>query len=291
MVRTNLLADVFVFYREKLSLHVDKTEAGYLLQQLFSFLTGLPRHYFPHVEKERRLSESEILSMSKYVKELIQGKPIEYITGKTVFYEREFRVNEHVLIPRPETEELVDWVWKNRGSLPARPRILDLGTGSGCIALSLAALIPEAQVCAVDKSPEALQLAQSNAGEMGLEVDFHQVDMLDSNTWRPIEQSWDLIVSNPPYVMEKEKSQMNSRVLDYEPHLALFVSDSEPLIFYQSIAAFAKKFLAPQGAFLVEINENLGKETLHVFQSHFLHSVLLSDMNGKDRFVGAFPHE
>ena len=187
-----------------------------------------------------------------------------------------------MLIPRPETEELVQWILES--DLKTEPIILDIGTGSGCIALALKSNIPAAKVYGVDFSKEALKTAAQNGKENNLEVDFLQADILN---WE--QKSWnrpDLIVSNPPYVRELEKEKMQSNVLDYEPETALFVSDSDPLLFYRRIAEFALKYLNPNGDLFFEINENLGNETLKMLElMGFQNCTIKADLFGKERML------
>jgi release factor glutamine methyltransferase len=190
-----------------------------------------------------------------------------------------------VLIPRQETEELVDWIIKSTGYNPKS--ILDIGTGSGCIAISLAANLEKSQVTAIDISPSALILAKKNAIRNSVNVDFHATDILNLNN--PIPNApFDIIVSNPPYVRESEKALMKANVLDHEPKTALFVEDSNPFIFYITIAKIANVILKPRGEVYCEINEAFGKELYHLFdQNEFKEVEIRKDLNGKDRMLKA----
>jgi release factor glutamine methyltransferase len=191
-------------------------------------------------------------------------------------------VNESVLIPRPETEELVDWI-RNENDLNKNLQILDIGTGSGCIAISLKHEFPFATVDAFDISNEALETARKNAAQNGLEVNFSEVDILNAPAF---DKKWDIIVSNPPYVLENEKLQMHSNVLEYEPHLALFVPDNDPLLFYREIALFAKKQLNANGKLYFEINRAYGQATVDMLSElGFQHIELRKDISGNDRMV------
>ncbi len=214
------------------------------------------------------------------IERINQGEPVQYILGESWFMNRRFYVNPAVLIPRPETEELVTHV----SALGAK-RILDLGTGSGCIPVTLALENPHAEVYAIDISDLALETAEKNAEEHKAKVHFAQANILDFRN--PFtETHFDLIVSNPPYVKENEKPEMRRNVLDFEPHLALFVSDTDPLVFYRHIADLSWDLLAPRGEIWVEINSYLGKETADVFLHRGYKQVkLLKDFFGKERFI------
>ena len=218
-------------------------------------------------------------------------EPVQYIIGETEFYGRKFKVTPDTLIPRPETEELVQLVvssWPLAvGSVAQSPiSVLDLGTGSGCIAISLACELPNAQVYAYDISEKVLKIAKENANRNNVNVIFEQLDILN---FPPFSfPPFSIIVSNPPYVMNAEKSEMEQKVLDYEPHLALFVEDSNPLIFYKAIAEFAYKNLIIKGLCVVEINQVFGLETAELFWNQgFRYVEVVKDMFGKDRMVKA----
>jgi len=228
-------------------------------------------------EKQRHVIENFIAKLKEYI-------PIQYILGETEFFGLPFRVNESVLIPRPETEELVDWI-RNENDRNANLGILDIGTGSGCIAISLKHEFTNATVDAFDISEKALETAQSNATLNKLEVNFSKVDILNTPE---MEQKWDIIVSNPPYVTELEKSGILPNVLDYEPHLALFVPDNNPLLFYHCIAIFAQQHLKPKGKLYFEINRQFGKATVDLLTAMGFGNVeLRKDISGNDRMVKA----
>ncbi len=212
--------------------------------------------------------------------------PIQYIVEETEFYGLPFKVNQHVLIPRPETEELVDWVIKdfNSNTSGRKPKILDIGTGSGCIAISLAKNIPEADVYAIDISEEALKIAKANAARNNIDISLIQADILHTDTLG----NFDVIVSNPPYVRELEKVEIKPNVLENEPHLALFVSDTDPLIFYKKITALSKKSLNEGGLLYFEINQYLGNETKKMIEEQRFEPVTLrKDLYTNDRMIRA----
>nr|WP_314896507.1 peptide chain release factor N(5)-glutamine methyltransferase [uncultured Flavobacterium sp.] len=236
-------------------------------------------------------SEEEIVVWNSILEQLQQEIPIQYLLGKTSFYGLDFEVNENVLIPRPETEELVDWIIKDI-AVPRNNqglKILDIGTGSGCIAISLAKNIPNAQVFAIDVSEKALATAQKNAQINGVNVTFINQNILEVVSLSAVEglnQQFDIIVSNPPYVRNLEKEEIKKNVLDNEPHLALFVEDNDALIFYKKIAELAQKNLVPRGQLYFEINQYLGKEMISLLESlDFKNVELRKDIYGNDRMT------
>jgi release factor glutamine methyltransferase len=217
-------------------------------------------------------------------------RPIQYILGETSFMDLTFKVNESVLIPRPETEELVRWIVDTEGTrsvIPTSPnkknlRILDIGTGSGCIAISLAKAIPNAKVTALDVSEEALEVAKTNAELNGVAIEFIHRDILNLN----LNLQFDVIVSNPPYVRELEKEEIQNNVKNHEPSLALFVPDDNALLFYKAIAKFSKKNLSKDGRVYLEINQYLGEETKELFESeNFKEVILKKDIFGNNRML------
>lgn len=232
---------------------------------------------------DRLVDEHTLGVVEQQVGRLLNHEPIQYILGTAHFYGLDFAVNPSVLIPRPETEELVDWIVKENSL--AKPVILDIGTGSGCIAITLKHQITEAHVEGWDISAEALTVATQNAESLGVDVDFNQVDIL---SFEPSTANhFDIIVSNPPYVRELEKQQMNNNVLDHEPHLALFVSNNDPLLFYRTIAQKAKVLLKPGRMLYFEINEYLGCEMLEMLAGLGYEAILKQDLQGKDRMIRA----
>jgi len=216
---------------------------------------------------------------------LRKNEPIQYILNEAWFYDIPFFVNKSVLIPRPETEELVDWIIKDHKTAQELS-ILDIGTGSGCIPVILKRKIPQAHITSCDISAAALEIAQKNARKYKTEIDFIQTDFLNKDNW-PLLPGADIMVSNPPYIPQQEKELMHNNVLAYEPHLALFVADEDPLIFYTAIANAGKILLKETGSIYVEVFEELGNETALVFQNHGYQTVLKKDMQGKDRFIKA----
>ena len=215
---------------------------------------------------------------------LLVYEPIQYILGKTSFYGLDFSVNSKVLIPRPETEELVAWILKDAN--PNQPlKILDIGSGSGCIAISLAKHLPQAAVFALDVSPEALSVVQQNSKQNEVQITGIEANVLE---WTNADRSFDVIVSNPPYVRELEKKFMAPNVLEHEPHLALFVENDAPLLFYKAIVELSKISLKKDGLLYFEINEHLGAETKALFSSEAFEDVKLkTDFYTKPRMIRA----
>lgn len=226
-------------------------------------------------------SETETENWNAILEKLKRYIPIQYILGKTHFYGLEFEVDENVLIPRPETEELVEWILKNHKG--KNPKILDIGTGSGCIAIALGKNLPNAQVSAIDVSEKALSTAKRNAENNDVKVNFMWKDILQTED---LNQQFDIIVSNPPYVRNLEKSAIKQNVLDHEPHLALFVDDHDALIFYRKIADLALKNLGENGELYFEINQYLSKEMMDMLeQKGFRQIELKKDIYGNNRMV------
>jgi len=243
--------------------------------------------------KDKQLSLNEHFRIQKIIDELKNHRPIQYITGEAEFYGLKFKVDENVLIPRPETEELVEQVlngyrakgegYKVKGE---RHRVLDIGTGSGCIAITLAKRLPEAEVFALDISEKALEVAKQNAKLNQVDVHFFQQDILSDESFPVPFGVFDCIVSNPPYVTQKEKVEMAKNVLDYEPHQALFVPDENPLLFYERIADFARNQLKENGTLYFETNSLYGQAAAKMLKDKNFQSVkLLKDISGNDRIL------
>jgi release factor glutamine methyltransferase len=277
------IKDVLVHLKNKLSNIYDEREANAMSYLLLEHLTQWSRTKI-QLNQDEKIEQEQIDLLEKYLSDLLKKKPLQYVVGETEFYELSFKVNENTLIPRPETEELVHAIITENKQ--QNVSILDIGTGSGCIPISLAKNIPDAKVASTDLSEEASKMAQQNAKLNQVEVLFLNQDILK---WKEFDwEQYDIIVSNPPYVMEKEKELMDENVLNFEPHLALFVSNNDPLIFYRTIAEFAQKHLKKGGLLYFEINENLGQEMIHLLQEKgFSEIELRKDINGKDRMTKA----
>jgi len=229
------------------------------------------------------VTKAEEQPLFEALSQLKLEKPIQYILGSTQFMDLEFKVNENVLIPRPETEELVRWIIDDYEILGNKEiNILDIGTGSGCMAISLAKYLKNAKVDALDISENALEIAQENASLNKVKVGFMQTDIFKLEY---LEEKYDIIVSNPPYVRMLEKEQMNSNVIENEPELALFVEDKDPLVFYRKISEFAKSNLKKDGCLYFEINQYLGAETKALLENDFYEVELHKDMFSNDRML------
>jgi release factor glutamine methyltransferase len=254
------------------------------------------------LQNDLGFSENEIQNWNTIVEQLKQEIPIQYILGETNFYGLNFEVNENVLIPRPETEELVDWIVESEklevrsqklGVAGENLKVLDIGTGSGCIAISLAKNLQNFQVSAIDISEKAIVTAERNADKNNVSIHFIKTDILKLNNLDelqtssfPVSTKYDIIVSNPPYVRNLEKAEIKKNVLDNEPHLALFVDDNDALIFYKKIAELAQKNLSKKGKLYFEINQYLGKETVHLLtKMNFKNIELRKDIYGNDRMI------
>ena len=279
--------NIITYYRNicnRLTPLYPENEAKRIAQILLQRVTGKPIFHLL-ANNSNTLSALQLSEAEEYLSQLKLQKPIQYIIGETEFFGINLRITPDVLIPRPETEELVDWVVKSN-VLP-KPGILDIGTGSGCIAIALAKNIVLSEVTALDISPKAIALAKQNAAAVGVEVDFFIFDILSNSPW-PSGNQFDIIVSNPPYVRESEKRLMGKNVLDFEPQMALFVNDGQPLIFYDAIARYADSLLKTGGAVFCEVNEAFGRETADLFAMHGFADVQVKrDINGKERMVKA----
>ncbi len=235
------------------------------------------------LNRDTTLTADQQISINAAIERLTTGEPIQYIIGKAWFMGMPFEVNISTLIPRPETEELVSWVLTDL--VQQRPRILDIGTGTGCIPISLKLKQADAQLTAIDISATALATARNNALALEARVDFLQLDFLEESDWTLLGQ-YNIIVSNPPYIRLQEKATMHKNVVGFEPHLALFVPDHDPLIFYRKIHAFAQQHLANNGSIYLEINEALATEIMHLFSNGYT-VACKQDLQGKNRMVRA----
>lgn len=262
----------------ELSLLYSPEEAKELAYRLAEHLLGWNRSQLL-LELDSPSPEVLQIQLGAALRRLLQSEPLQYIVGEVEFYDCTFEVSPNVLIPRPETEELVDIIAKDWYG--KTPDIMDLGTGSGCIPIALAKSLSLSSVTAVDVSAEALEVARRNALRNGVEVEFILADMRKFGTTN----KFDVIVSNPPYVTESEKGLMRNNVLNYEPHLALFVHDEDPLEFYRAVARFAATQLKKEGRAYVEINQQFGEDTALLFRDFGMEAEVHKDIFGVDRFV------
>ncbi len=291
-----LLREIKNIYHNELDASYDKEEVNSFFFMLIEYYSGLERFVLA-MQPNLTITKKEEQPIFEALAQLRLHRPIQYIIGTAHFMDMDFKVDENVLIPRPETEELVRWMiekirnTKYEALLPdAQVRngnltILDIGTGSGCIAISLAKNLPEAQVFALDISKKALEIAKQNALNNVVTVEFIKRDILNLDA---LDAKFDVIVSNPPYVREQEKKAMHQNVTEHEPGLALFVSDGNPLKFYEAIARFASKNLKENGSLYLEINQYLAKETQQLLRKHnFSEIELRKDMFGNFRMMKA----
>lgn len=263
----------------------DKKEAVHLFYTLLSYLKKISVTALM-AEREIRFENEELETFNKWIFRLKQGEPYQYILGETEFLSRLFTVNSHVLIPRPETQELALWIIDEYAQLPS-VTILDIGTGSGCLAISLALEMPFARVYAMDISESALQVAKENAERLKANVSFFKGDILNPVETFP-DKPWDVIVSNPPYIPENQKHEIMNRVKDFEPALALFVPENEPLMFYKAIADYGLQSLNTEGKILVEIFHEYADVTEMLFKEKgFRNIVIKKDVFGKNRMIQA----
>ena len=272
--KSNFISEITPFF--------DEMESESFFYIILEYLHNLKRIDLA-LQPDLEISEKELNNWEAIVAELKTQKPIQYILGETFFYDLKFEVNENTLIPRPETEELVALILNSNTGTQKKLKILDIGTGSGCIAISLAKNIPNAQVFALDVSEKAIKMAQKNAKLNEVTITFLHQSILETDN---LNQQFDIIVSNPPYIRNLEKIEINKNVLDYEPHLALFVENDDALLFYRKIAQLAKKNLNQNGQLFFEINQYLGKETLKLIEDlGFKNIQLHQDIYGNDRMI------
>lgn len=275
------LKDYRIAFIEKLTPLYDVMEAESFFAIALQELKGWKRTDLA-LNPDAELSAEELVKWNDVLAQLEQYRPVQYIFGKAHFYGLVFAVNENTLIPRPETEELVEWIIhenKSRG----RISIVDIGTGSGCIAIALAKNLPDAAVFAIDVSTGALATAKQNAENNKVDITFWQKDILQTES---LPQKFDVIVSNPPYVRNLEKAEIKQNVLEHEPHLALFVDDNDALVFYRKIALLAKSALNANGRLYFEINQYLGSETVEMLETYgFKNVILRKDIYGNNRMI------
>jgi release factor glutamine methyltransferase len=293
------IGEAEIWLRQELSSIYDEGEASNISDLVLENLTGLSR-VGRLGKKEEPLLVQQLHHLTEIHHRLLHHQPVQYALGEAHFYGLKLFVDKHVLIPRPETEELVEWIIKDvqasgknvferkesEADETTQLKILDVGTGSGCIALALKKAMPKAEVWACDISDDALNIARRNGSESDIRVDFVGLDFLDEAQSRQL-PTVDLIVSNPPYIPLKNKEDMLPNVVEYEPHTALFVPNDEALIFYKALAEFGKHRLYNNGSIYAEIHEDLGKEVIGLFENEGYTVELRKDMQGKDRMVKA----
>ena len=260
-------------------------EVNAIFRTVSQHVLGFNSHQF-FLNKNTEVADENVLAFTSVLAKLKNNFPLQYILGFTEFYGQRFQVNQAVLIPRPETEELVKLILDTIANKKNHLRILDIGTGSGCIAITLKKKLPNATVYATDISEEALAVARKNADLNSVSIHFLKHDILNDGALNI--KNFNLIVSNPPYIAENQKTDMHKNVLLYEPHSALFVSNENPLIFYKSVVDFAKNYLSKKGLLFFEINENSGAETMQIIKDNgFINSYLFKDIQRKNRMIKA----
>ncbi|MEA5099814.1 MAG: peptide chain release factor N(5)-glutamine methyltransferase [Bacteroidales bacterium] len=277
-IKSNRIEDILKFALQELEGIYSENEIKQMTYSLITHFCNIPKTSILANNKQAVL-ESELLKLNFAIKDLKKEKPLQYIMRYTDFYNIKLNLNHKVLIPRPETEELIDIIIKENKN-QTNLKIADLGCGSGAIALALKKNIPSCEVWAYDIEDEAIEQTKENAELLNLSINTEKNNILKENF---TDEKFDIIVSNPPYVMEKEKELMKPNVLEYEPHSALFVPNNDSLLFYKSIAEFAKTHLNENGKCYLEINEQLGKETSLLFPPNT--TKLIKDIFGKDRFI------
>jgi len=272
---------------KELSKVYDNDELRNIIELVIEHITNMTRAE-QIKNKVPYLTCTQLENLDEITERLKKNEPVQYVLGETWFAGMKFKVNKNVLIPRPETEELVDWIVKeSQKSKVKSQNIIDIGTGSGCIPITIKKKLPEANVTAIDVCSQALFTATENAIELSADVDFLLLDFLDEEKWKKLGQ-YDIIVSNPPYVKQNEINTMHERVKEFEPHLALFVPDNDALLFYKKLSIFSTNHLNPGGSLFVEINEALGEHVVNLFRSvGFSNIELRKDMQRRDRMVRA----
>jgi len=273
-------------FQRALSAIYPQEEIHQLFLMTFEHITHKKAIHYTLIQHEL-LADEQYLLVENIIKQLKQQKPIQHIFGEAHFYGEVFEVSEHTLIPRPETEELVHLIIKDHKGGNSDLRIIDIGTGTGCIPISLALNLP-GNYSAVEISTETIQVAKRNAQKLRTNIHFIQADILEWDLIFTADMQYDIIVSNPPYITQQEKSAMHANVLQYEPHLALFVEEEAPLLFYDYIADFALAHLTPNGTLYFEINQYLSQETADLLHKKGFQEVqILQDINGADRIIRA----
>lgn len=279
------IKQAYIHFIEELKKIYDAREANTIADWIFESTTGIKR-LDRITNKHCQLNSSTIEQLNFNLTQLLQHMPVQYVLGEAWFYKMKFFVNRHVLIPRPETEELVEWIIKESKVKNKKLNIIDIGTGSGCIAVALKKELTNADVLAIDVSAEALSVARKNASDLSANIKLLPLDFLDENIWDAL-ALFNVIVSNPPYIPAKEKGMLQKNVTAYEPASALFVRDDDPFIFYKKIALFASKHLDVNGKVYVEVHEKYATEVSSIFFYHQFKSTIKKDIYGRERMICA----
>tara|TARA_R110002050_G_scaffold158398_1_gene287722 strand:- start:1416 stop:2270 length:855 start_codon:yes stop_codon:yes gene_type:complete len=278
-----LLREIKNIFHSELDVLYGKDEVSSFFYMLIEYYFNLERFVLA-IQPELVIDKEQETIVFNALSELKLERPIQHIIGSCFFMDMDFKVNSHVLIPRPETEELVRWILEDNRKDELALTILDMGTGSGCIPISLSKHLPNSNIFALDISLDALEVANENNKTHGTKVEFFQADILNLNL--NLNTKYDIIVSNPPYVRELEKEEMQKNVINHEPSIALFVPDEDPLKFYKAIVDFASKHLKNKGSLYLEINQYLGKEMIELLLKYEFHTIdLKQDMYGNERML------
>ena len=279
----------YIDFVKKLKTIYDEREAGNIADWVFENITGFKK-WERRENGTNELSEIHLNKIETCLGELLQNKPVQYVLNECWFYKRKFYVNENVLIPRPETEELVEWIVKDISEIntgDSKPtNIIDIGTGSGCIPISLKKELSDINITSIDISEKALAVAKKNAEDLNAKIEFLQIDFLNKNEWKLLGK-YDIIASNPPYIPIKEKNFLKRNVTDFEPGIALFVGNNDPYIFYKKMAEFSKTHLNENGRIYVEVHEEHANNVKAIFEKAGMPTILKKDIYGKERMVKA----
>ncbi len=257
-------------------------EAAVITDWVFEKLASVKRSDIL-LTPNQQLNNTAIEQLENCLQQLLLHKPVQYVLGEAWFYKMKLKVDEQVLIPRPETEELVQWIIETSASTKI-DSLLDIGTGSGCIAIALQKNLPHANITAIDVSETALAIAKENAVSQNVNINFMQIDFLDETLWGRL-PAFDIITSNPPYIPLKEKNRLDKNVSSWEPHSALFVPDDSPLLFYKKIASFGLTHLKSGGKIFAEIHENHAAQTAALFSKNYSAVKIKKDISGKERML------
>lgn len=270
-------------FREQLRVIYDVREADHITAWIFEKLAGLARWKLR--DNTETMTAGAAARLQNALMALLKQMPVQYVLNEAWFYKRKFFVDQHVLIPRPETEELVEWLVRDLLSAgKSMPAVLDIGCGSGCIAVTIKKEMPGAEVTTIDVSREALQVAQKNAADLHAPVRFIHLDFLNEEEWKSLEK-YDVIISNPPYIPFAEKNLLHPNVRDFEPSLALFVADHRPLIFYEKIALFARQHLLQGGNIYAEVHEDHSEGVKNIFEQAGYKAIPRKDLYGRERMM------
>jgi release factor glutamine methyltransferase len=281
------IGESYFDFTEKLKTIYEDREAENISDWVFESATGL-KNWKRRENKNQPLNEEVENTIEKYLQELLLHKPVQYVLNEAWFYKMKFFVDENVLIPRPETEELIEWMVndfkKEKDSKPTN--IIDIGTGSGCIPIAIKKELPDSNITAIDVSEKALLVAKKNAENLQVTIHFLAIDFLNENVWGPL-HIYNTIISNPPYIPIGEKEILSKNVSDFEPGIALFVANNDPSIFYKKIVQFSQTHLKENGKIYMEVHEEYAKEVKAIFEQAEFISEIKKDIYGKERMVRA----